>query len=63
MIRLGPAGLQSHGLVFGESDAGHGMGKPVHKLIDALEKHGIRSLRRPIEAWNGGHDPDGFVIG
>jgi hypothetical protein len=35
----------------------------VRRLIAALETHGIRSLVRPIEAWDGYDGANGFVIG
>jgi hypothetical protein len=37
--------------------------RTVRQLITALEKHGVRSLRRPIEAWDGHDGANGFVIG
>jgi hypothetical protein len=37
--------------------------RDVRKLIAALETHRIRSLTRPIAAWDGYDGANGFVIG
>jgi hypothetical protein len=37
--------------------------KTVHDVVRALEVHQIKSLERPIEAWDGYDGANGFVIG
>jgi hypothetical protein len=37
--------------------------KTVHDVVRALEVHKIKSLERPIEAWDGFDGANGFVVG